>query len=63
MTDRFTAKQKRECAEREVRQRLRVYPRLVEQEKMSAIFAAEQTACMEAIAKDYAALEEKEKLI
>lgn len=63
MTDRFTAKQKRECAEREVKKRLNVYPRLVEQGKMTASFAADQTACMEAIAKHFAEIEQKETLI
>ena len=37
------------AAEREVKQRVRIYPRLVEQGKMSAEFAAQQIACMRAI--------------
>lgn len=38
-----------ECADREVRQRRRVYPRLVASGKMSQEFADRQIAVMEAI--------------
>ena len=49
----FTAKDKAECAEREVKQRQRVYPRLVESGRMTQQLADRQTALMEAIAADY----------
>lgn len=47
--------QKRACIEREIKQRRRVYPRLVAAGKMSQAFADEQTAIMEAILADYPA--------
>lgn len=50
----FTRAEKRACAEREVKQRRRVYARLVAQGKMTQAFADEQIACMAAIAADYA---------
>lgn len=50
----FTRSEKRECVEREVKQRLRVYPRLVAQGKMTQAFADEQIAVMRAILADYA---------
>lgn len=49
----FTAKQKAECAAREVKQRARVYPHLVADGRMSQEFADEQTAIMTSIAEDY----------
>ncbi len=48
-----TRQEKYDCAKREVRQRRKVFPRLIEQGKMSAEFAARQIEIMEAIAKDY----------
>lgn len=51
----FTAKDKAECAEREVRQRQRVYPNLVAAGRMTQQLADRQTALMEAIARDYRA--------
>ncbi|MEM1346365.1 MAG: hypothetical protein AAGI34_17515 [Pseudomonadota bacterium] len=66
MTDRartFTAAEKRAAAEREVRQRVRVYPGLVERRKMTQAFADEQIALMWEIAQDYGQLEEGEKLL
>ena len=45
-----------ECAEREVRQRERVYARQVERGKMTRSFADEQIAMMRQIAEDYRAL-------
>lgn len=59
----FTAKQKRECAEREVKQRLRVYPRLVEANKITPGFATEQTKIMQEIADEYREKEKSEQLI
>lgn len=49
----FTNEQKHECALREVRQRRRVYPRLIEQAKMSPSTANDQILMMEEIAADY----------
>ncbi len=49
----FTASEKAECAEREVKQRTRVYIRLVAEKKMSIEFANRQIDIMKAIAADY----------
>jgi hypothetical protein len=51
----FTAEQLATCAEREVKQRRRVYPRWVDDERMSKEFADQQIAMMEQIARDYRA--------
>jgi hypothetical protein len=51
----FTNEQLAACAEREVKQRRRVYPRWVEDGRMSQAFADEQIALMEWIASDYRA--------
>lgn len=51
----ITNKDKAECAEREVRQRQRVYPRWVQDGRMTADFARRQTEIMQAIAEDYRA--------
>lgn len=48
---RFTYHELRDCALREVKQRERVYPRLVEQRKMSATEADRQIAMMTEIAQ------------
>ena len=54
MTDRnFTNAQLAECAEREVKQRRRVYPRWVEDRRMTQVFANEQITMMDQIARDY----------
>lgn len=45
--------EKRAAAEREVRQRQRVYPRLVREGRMTQEFADRQIAVMRAIAEDY----------
>lgn len=47
------AAEKLEAVEREIKQRRRVYPRLVDQGKMTQAFADRQIAIMEAIADDY----------
>jgi hypothetical protein len=49
----FSAADKADCAERELRWRWRVYPRRVKAEKMSQAKAAREIALMEAILKDY----------
>jgi hypothetical protein len=51
----FTNEQLAACAEREVNQRRRVYPRFVEDGRMSQSFADQQIALMEWIARDYRA--------
>ena len=50
---RFTTEDKLACAEREIRQRRRVYPRLVLTGRMTEAEADVQMALMEAIAADY----------
>jgi hypothetical protein len=59
----FTATLKREAALREVRQRERVYPRLVSNGRMSETEAKYETDIMRAIAADYEALADGERLI
>jgi len=59
----FTAEQKRKAIEREITFRRRVYPRFIEQKKMTPEFSAEQIAIFEAIRMDYAAAETKDRLI
>lgn len=51
----FTDREKAECAEREVKQRQRVYARHVAAGKMSKEFADYQIAVMEEIAAEYRA--------
>ncbi|MER2263549.1 hypothetical protein [Methylobacterium oxalidis] len=53
MTQTFTAADKLRCAEREVRQRRRVYAGLVASNRMKQADADREIACMEAIASDY----------
>lgn len=59
----FTNQQKRIEAERELKQRRHVYPRLVEAGKLTRQKADQQTAIMEAIAEDYRRLEQKDQLL
>lgn len=63
----FSARDKYSCAIREVRQRERVYPRLVSVGHMKPAFAALQIRLMAEIAADYWALaeveEQKERLL
>jgi len=54
----YTNREKAECAKREVKQRVRVYGRRVEDGNMTEAFAAEQIALMSEIAAEY---EEKAK--
>jgi hypothetical protein len=49
----FTAEQLATCAEREVKQRRRVYPRWIEDRRMPQAFADEQVAMMEQSARNY----------
>jgi hypothetical protein len=59
----FTAEQKKKAVERELTFRRRVYPRFIEQKKMTQKLADEQIAIFEAIRDDYTAAEGKERLI
>jgi hypothetical protein len=58
----YTATELAECAAREVKQRRRVYPRLIDQGKMTQSMADRQIAMMEEIARDYASKAEGEGL-
>lgn len=58
-----TATVKLAAVERELKYRKRVYPRLIEQGKMTDGAAAAQGAIFESIAADYRVLAEKERLI
>lgn len=49
----ITEKDKAECAEREVRQRQKVYPRWVAEGRMMQQFADRQIAVMQQIAAEY----------
>lgn len=51
------------CAVREVKQRERVYPRLVTKGSMTLQQASRETAIMQAIADDYRKLEEGDRLL
>lgn len=53
----FTNGEKRVAAEREVKQRRRVYSRMVSEGRMKKSDADRETAIMEEIAEDYAKLE------
>jgi hypothetical protein len=59
----FTAEQKRKAIERELSFRRRAYPRFVADKRMSQQLADEQIAIFEAIRKDYADAETKERLL
>lgn len=59
----FSAADKLAAVEREVGQRQQVYGRLVTAGRMTAAFAREQIAVMEAIAEDYRTAAEKERLL
>jgi len=59
----FTSSEKRECAERELKMRERVYPRWTAAGKMTQAKADAEIALMEAIVEDYKILEGGERLI
>lgn len=59
----FTAAEKLAAVERELTYRRRVYARRVADEKMTQALADRQIALFEAIAADYRAAAEKERLI
>jgi hypothetical protein len=57
----FTAREKAECAGREVKQREHVYGRLVSSGRMNPTFAQRQTDMMREIAAEYRAQAEAEE--
>ncbi len=59
----MTNDEKLKCLEREIKMRERVYPRWVEEGRMSQKFADRELASMREIADDYRATAEKERLI
>jgi hypothetical protein len=58
-----TNEQKLQCAERELRFRQRVFPRLVERGKMTQQQSERELELMQAIADDYRVLAQAELLI
>ena len=63
MTAIITAADKLKCAERELAMRLRVYPRWVDEKRMSAGKAELEIETMKAIAEDYRAAAAGERLL
>jgi hypothetical protein len=63
MADQFSAEQKMRAAWREVKQREKVYSRLVASGSMKQSEADYQIGIMKAIATDYERMAEKERLI
>jgi hypothetical protein len=63
MTEHFTADELHHCALREVRMRRRVYPRWVQNGKISFKHAQEEIEKMQAIAEHFAELVIKERLL
>jgi hypothetical protein len=59
----FSARDKFNCASREVRMRMRVYPGWVEKGRMTKEQAERELALMRAIEDDYLALAEKDRLL
>lgn len=56
-----TARDKANCSWREVKQRQRVYQRLVDQGRMTPQLAAKELRLMEAIARDYDLIADNEE--
>lgn len=63
MSENYTAADKFEAVEREIKYRRRVYHRLVLDKKMTEEFSARQIGTFEAIAEDYRKLAAQERLI
>ena len=61
MADRFTARDKMRCAQREAGYRRFVYPKRVEAGKMKQRDADEEIAMMDEIAADYGALAKEQE--
>lgn len=63
ITQQYDAKTKLAAVERELRYRERVYPRWIEEGRITDGFAASQISIFEAIAADYREQAEKERLV
>lgn len=61
MTVPITAREKHECARRELSYRQQVFPRRIAKGQMSSALASRQIALMEAIAEDYRILAEQDE--
>jgi hypothetical protein len=59
----FTAQEKADCADRELRYRKRVYQRWIERGILTKAKADREIALMESICSDYQALAQKERLL
>lgn len=59
----FTAEEKRAAIARELAYRRRVYPRWIDQGRMTLRLARTQISIFETIEADYATLETKERLL
>jgi hypothetical protein len=59
----YPASELQECAERELRMRRNVYPRWIAEGKMTREKAEREIDRMEAIARHFATLAEKERLL
>jgi hypothetical protein len=59
----YTAQEKLDAVEREIRQRGRVYARMISREEMTREKAEYEIDIMRAIAEDYRALARKDRLI
>jgi hypothetical protein len=59
----FTNEQLRDCARREAAMRRRVYPRWIEQKRITPEKAKAEIAMMEAIEQQYDALASRERLL
>jgi hypothetical protein len=59
----FTATEKLDCINREIKMRRRVYPRWVAEGRMTQEKANSEIACMEAIAQDYEKQAQGERLL
>ena len=63
MTEAISAERKLACARRELTMRRRVYPRWVQDFRITEARAADEIRCMEAIVADYEAMVKKELLL
>jgi hypothetical protein len=63
MTAAMTCAEKLACIRRELAMREKVYPRWIEQRRMTAAKAAAEIATMRAIAEDYEILAADERLL
>jgi hypothetical protein len=61
MTDAITNADKLACIKRELALRSRLYPKWVEQDRLTARKAAHEIACIEQIANDYQRIVDRER--